>query len=68
VLDKMAFKSLLDDSPQLAERISEILAARQEQLDSASSRTSTPVVCETRRAERSDKLLGRIKEFFSLSH
>jgi small-conductance mechanosensitive channel/CRP-like cAMP-binding protein len=68
VLDKMAFKSLLDDSPQLAERISEILAARQEQLDSASSRTNTPVVCETRRAERSDKLLGRIKEFFSLSH
>jgi small-conductance mechanosensitive channel/CRP-like cAMP-binding protein len=68
VLDKAAFKSLLDDSPQLAERISEILALRQEQLDNASSRTNTPVLCETRRSERSGQLLGRIKEFFSLSH
>ena len=68
VLDKAAFKSILDDSPELAERISEILAARQEQLDSASSRTNTPAVCETRTHERTGMLLGRIKEFFSLSH
>jgi CRP-like cAMP-binding protein len=68
VVDRAAFKSILDDSPELAERISEILAARQEQLDSASSKTATPVVCETRANERTGLLLGKIKEFFSLSH
>lgn len=68
VVDKGAFKSILDDSPDLAERISEILAARQEQLDSASSKTSAPKIRESRASDRSGLLLGRIKEFFSLSH
>jgi small-conductance mechanosensitive channel/CRP-like cAMP-binding protein len=66
VLGKPAFQRLLDVSPQTAEIISDALASRQEQLDSASSKSSTPVVPMGRHAERSGQLLGRIREFFSL--
>lgn len=66
VLDKAAFQRLLDESPEAAERISEVLAARQEQLDSATSKPSAPIVSIDRGAERPGQLLGRIREFFSL--
>ena len=66
VLDKVAFQRLLDQSPEAAERISEVLAARQEQLDSATSKPSAPIVDLERGAEKPGQLLGRIREFFSL--
>lgn len=66
VLDKAAFQRLLDQSPEAAEVISEALAARQEQLDSATSKPSAPIVEIDRGAEKPAQLLGRIREFFSL--
>lgn len=66
VVDKAAFKSILDRSPELAGRISEILAQRQEQLDSASSKHNAPKIVEQHVDDRSGLLLERIKEFFSL--
>lgn len=61
-----AVKRLLDESPELAEQISDALTSRQEELDSAHSRTSESLGGEQRVAERRE-LLGRIREFFSLS-
>lgn len=66
VIDKSAFQRLLDASPEAAERMSEALATRQEQLDSASSKPSAPKIDIDRGHERSGQLLGRIREFFSL--
>lgn len=66
VLDKAAFQRLLDQSPEAAERISEVLAARQEQLDSATSKASAPMIAIDRSGEKPGQLLGRIREFFSL--
>jgi small-conductance mechanosensitive channel len=65
VVGKAGFQSLLDASPQTAELISEALAARQEQLDSASSKPSAPIVLDGN-GDRSHQLLGRIRDFFSL--
>lgn len=65
VVGKDGMKHVLEASPELAEQISDALATRQEELDSARSRTNT-MVTERRVVERRE-LLGRIKEFFSLS-
>jgi CRP-like cAMP-binding protein len=61
-----AFQRLLDASPQTAAIISESLAPRQRQLDSASSKPSAPMVPLDGDSERSHQLLGRIRDFFSL--
>jgi small-conductance mechanosensitive channel/CRP-like cAMP-binding protein len=66
VVDKPSLQGVIDESPELAERISEVLAARQEQLDSASSKNQAPKVADDVTDRR--ELLSRIKEFFSLSH
>jgi hypothetical protein len=42
------------------------LAQRQEQLDSASSKSSAPTLPKVRRSDRSGMFLEKIKEFFSL--
>jgi small-conductance mechanosensitive channel/CRP-like cAMP-binding protein len=65
VLDKQAFAPILDAAPEAAARISEVLAARREQLGAATSRSKSPVAPDAQ-AERSTQLLGRIREFFSL--
>lgn len=62
VVDKHAMKEVLAASPELAERISEILSARREQLESASTKATTQVRTVAERRE----LLDRIKGFFSL--
>lgn len=67
VVDKGAFEQILETAPQLAERISEVLAERQSQLDSASSKNRAPIA-EQRHLEERNLLLSRIKEFFSLSN
>ncbi|MEM9456243.1 MAG: mechanosensitive ion channel family protein [Myxococcota bacterium] len=65
VIGKAALAPLLDASPELAELMSQALAKRQQQLDTASSKS--PVVTEGEvDAERSGQLLVRIREFFSL--
>jgi len=67
VVGKQAFAELLDDDPQLAERISNVLATRQEQLSSASSKPSAAVPSlPSVTGDRSGQLLVRIREFFSL--
>ncbi|MCH9682198.1 MAG: mechanosensitive ion channel family protein [Deltaproteobacteria bacterium] len=66
VVGKAAFASVLADAPQLAERISEVLAERQQQLDSASSKPAAPAMQGALDGERSGQLLVRIREFFSL--
>ena len=65
VVDKAAFQEVLQASPELAESISDVLTARQEQLDSASSKTQAQKIVGRGQAERRE-LLHRIKEFFSL--
>jgi len=65
VVGKDALKRLLEQSPELADDLSDALTSRGEQLDSATSRGQTPVVEPHRVAERRE-LLARIKEFFSL--
>ena len=67
VVGKTALAPILDSSPELAERISESLAARQEQLDSASSKTAAAKVKPGVDGERSGQLLVKIREFFSLT-
>ena len=67
VVGKQAFAELLDEAPELAERISNVLATRQEQLSSASSKPSAAVpTLPTTTGDRSGQLLVRIREFFSL--
>lgn len=68
VIDKACLRPLLESSPELAERISEVLAARQLQLDSASSKTQAKQVAVARQQDERNELLFRIKEFFSLSN
>jgi small-conductance mechanosensitive channel/CRP-like cAMP-binding protein len=65
VVGKAAVAPILDAAPELAERISETLALRQQQIDSASSKPSAQKLAGLE-SERSGQLLGRIREFFSL--
>lgn len=65
VIGKAALAPILDASPELAERISEALATRQQQIDSASSKSMARKVPGLD-SERSGQLLGKIREFFSL--
>ncbi len=63
VVGKPAFQRIFQDSPDLAERISETLALRQEELEN----TSGSVSLENRALQaRSQTLLLRIRTFFSL--
>ncbi len=68
VVSKGAFAKVLDASPELAERISEMLAERRAQLDSASSKQSAARLTTTSREASKNELLHRIKEFFSLNN
>lgn len=61
---KQAFKTVLEDSPALAERMSEVLAQREEQLQIAAERSPTLVDDDV--SDQSKVLLSRIREFFSL--
>lgn len=67
VVDRNSLQEVLDNNPELAERISDVLATRQQQLDAASSKTHQPVAPRENFAQRNE-LLHRIKEFFSLSN
>ncbi|MBL4683560.1 MAG: mechanosensitive ion channel family protein [Nannocystaceae bacterium] len=66
VAGKAAFQQILEDAPELAERFSQVLAARQEELSSAGSKPAAPVVNPEANSDRSGQLLERIREFFSL--
>lgn len=68
VVSKEAFAKVLDASPELAERISEMLTSRKAQLDSASSKQSAARVSTKAREASKNELLHRIKEFFSLNN
>ncbi len=68
VVSKAAFAKVLDASPQLAEKISDVLASRRQQLDSASSKQSAPTISGKNKDASRNELLHRIKEFFSLSN
>lgn len=63
VVDKASFQQVLHAEPSLAERISAILATRQEQLQEASVRESGVFRRET---DKGSAILARIKEFFAL--
>ena len=67
VVSKAAFAKVLDASPELAERISDVLASRRAQLDSASSKHSAARATTKATDASRNELLHRIKEFFSLS-
>lgn len=64
VIDKDAFRPILDASPQLAETISKVLAARSQALGTESS--SDQASHENHDERTSNLLLSRIKSFFSL--
>jgi len=68
VVSKAAFAKVLDASPELAERISDVLASRRAQLDSASSKQNAARVSSNAREASKNELLHRIKEFFSLNN
>ncbi len=68
VVSKAAFAKVLDVSPELAEKISDVLTSRREQLDSASSKQNAPRVSSKNADASRNELLHRIKEFFSLSN
>jgi len=68
VVSKSAFGQILDASPDLAERISEMLATRREQLDSASSKQNATRPNVKASEASKNELLHRIKEFFSLNN
>jgi CRP-like cAMP-binding protein len=61
VLGHGAFRDVLEQNPDLAQRISEVLASRQAELEQAQS-----VRPELDRDTRSGVLLARIRSFFSL--
>lgn len=61
---KAAFKAVLEQSPALAERVSEVLAQREEQLQILTEQSPTAVPDTD--ADQSKVLLSRIREFFSL--
>lgn len=67
VVGKAALAPILDHAPELAEAISRSLAARREQLDTASSRSAATRSTGELDDERSGQLLFRIREFFSLA-
>jgi CRP-like cAMP-binding protein len=68
VVSKAAFAKVLDVSPELAERITDVLASRRAQLDSASSKHSAAQTTTKVNEASRNELLHRIKEFFSLSN
>lgn len=62
VVNKEAFRQVLESSPQLAERISETIAGRQ----ANQARVGEVIVTDgPRREEWGRRLLGKIREFFS---
>lgn len=61
VVSADALRPLLEESPDLAGRLSEVLVARQAELGTAQSPPD-----EAERTERSGQLLQRIRSFFSL--
>ncbi|HUG68047.1 MAG TPA: mechanosensitive ion channel family protein [Pirellulaceae bacterium] len=63
IIDKDAFKPILEASPELAETMSEILATRRAEIDQRSAEVSGNG--ESSYPRRGD-LLDRIREFFSL--
>lgn len=62
VVDKAAFQQVLHLQPELAERISQLLASRQEQLSAQASKQSGVVQIE----DKSQAILSKIKEFFAI--
>jgi small-conductance mechanosensitive channel len=64
VVGHEALRPLLKDMPELAERISEVLAKRRKQLDEQAESSRTPTVEE--KAPRDPALLSKIKQLFSL--
>ncbi len=66
VVSKAAFAPILDASPELAEELSEVLASRQRQIESAWSRPASEPLVHDLHDERSGQLLVKIREFFSL--
>ena len=61
VLGHAAFRDVLEQNPELAQRVSEVLASRQAEIEQAQS-TREEVDQET----RTGVLLGKIRSFFSL--
>lgn len=64
VVDKRAFSSVLEVSPEIAETVSTMLAEREEELSGYESGEISEVGLS--RSERSSQLLTRIKKFFAL--
>ncbi len=64
VIDKASFQEVLASVPEVIERISQVLAARQEQLEAASDAITRDRTKSLH--ERSGILLARIREFFSM--
>lgn len=62
VVDKAAFQQVLHMEPQLAERISQLLASRQEQLSAQASKQSGATQVD----DKSQAILSKIKEFFAI--
>ncbi len=67
VVSKNSFQKILEGSPELAERISDVLASRREQLDSASTKQNATRVSVPQADAQRNELLHRIKVFFSLT-
>ena len=63
VVDKPAFQEVLQQNPELAERISAILASRRQQLDRHVARTTDSF---HRPEDKSTDMLAKIREFFAL--
>lgn len=63
VVDKQAFHEVLQQSPNLAERLSEVLAGRQQELERETAKGSSSATIQQ---DRSSAMLARIREFFSM--
>ena len=64
-LDKAAFREMLDDRPELAEEVAEILARRRIELDAARENLDASGRARRIAAEKND-FLGKIRSFFGM--
>ena len=64
VVSKETIQPVLEASPEVAERISEVLAAREAAIEGHTRGSLNP--SRRKVEERSGELLGRIREFFSI--
>jgi CRP-like cAMP-binding protein len=63
VIDKVAFQQVLQQSPELAERLAEVLAQRNAQLEREQARTAG---LADSAGDGSSAILARLREFFSI--